>query len=108
MLEDDESLPESIAARDMEHLEPSRWVTRFTPLIRPRGSVLDVAAGNGRHCHWFLEAEHSVLALDRDLGQLGWLLHPSLERHEADLEESGGWPLGERSFDAVVVTNYLW
>jgi hypothetical protein len=49
-----------------------------------------------------------VLALDRDLSALSWLRHPSLEKVEADLEQSEGWPLGERTFDAVVVTNYLW
>jgi SAM-dependent methyltransferase len=90
-------------------LEPSRWVIRFTHLIRPRGAVLDVAAGEGRHCQWFLDGEYSVVAIDRDLSRLSWLEHPALVKQEADLEEDAeGWPLGDRTFDAVVVTNYLW
>ena len=89
-------------------LTPSRWVTRFTHLVRPGGRVLDVAAGSGRHCQWFLDSERPVLALDRDLSKLAWLTHPLLERMEADLEEAPGWPLGDQAFDAVVVTNYLW
>jgi SAM-dependent methyltransferase len=89
-------------------LTPSRWVTRFSHLVRPGGRILDVAAGNGRHCQWFLDSEHPVLALDRDLSRLSWLAHPLLERLEADLEASEGWPLGEQTYDAVVVTNYLW
>lgn len=89
-------------------LEPSRWVMRFSRLVRAGGQVLDLAAGGGRHTHWFLASERSVVALDRDLSALEWLDHPRLQKVEADLEGSEGWPLGERSFDAVVVTNYLW
>jgi SAM-dependent methyltransferase len=89
-------------------LDPSRWVIRFTHLVRPRGSVLDVAAGQGRHCQWFLDGEYSVVAIDRDLSRLRWLEHPLLHKLEADLEADEGWPLGEQTYDAVVVTNYLW
>ena len=89
-------------------LTPSRWVVRFSHLVRPGGRVLDLAAGGGRHTQWFLSSERSVLALDRDLSALSWLNHPLLEKVEADLEQSEGWPLGEQTFDAVVVTNYLW
>jgi SAM-dependent methyltransferase len=70
--------------------------------------VLDVAAGQGRHCQWFLDGEYSVVAIDRELGGLRWLTAPQLEKREADLEGDESWPLGERTFDAVVVTNYLW
>lgn len=89
-------------------LAPSRWVVRFSHLVRPGGEVLDLAAGAGRHAHWFLSSGRSVLAVDRDLSRLEWLEHPQLRKVEADLEGPEGWPLGERSFDAVVVTNYLW
>lgn len=87
---------------------PSRWVVRFSHLIRAGGHVLDLATGGGRHTHWFLASERSVLALDRDLSGLAWLQHSRLQKVEADLEGSEGWPLGEQTFDAVVVTNYLW
>jgi SAM-dependent methyltransferase len=89
-------------------LTPSRWVVRFSHLVRAGGHVLDLAAGGGRHTQWFLDSERAVLALDRDLSGLAWLQHPLLEKVEADLEGPEGWPLGERTFDAVVVTNYLW
>ena len=59
-------------------LDPSRWVIRFSHLVRARGSVLDVAAGHGRHCQWFLDGEYSVAAIDRDLSALRWLEHPQL------------------------------
>jgi SAM-dependent methyltransferase len=89
-------------------LTPSRWVVRFSHLVRPGGQVLDLAAGGGRHTQWFLSSERPVLALDRDLSHLAWLQHPLLQKVEADLEDPEGWPLGDRTFDAVVVTNYLW
>ncbi|HEU4583263.1 MAG TPA: methyltransferase domain-containing protein [Polyangiaceae bacterium] len=101
--------PDGAEAPEPQSLEPSGWVIRFTRLIRPRGAVLDVAAGQGRHCQWFLDGEYTVVAIDRDLTQLSWLEHPALVKQEADLEEdAAGWPLGDRAFDAVVVTNYLW
>ena len=104
--EDADGLDEAGEARTA--LEPSRWVMRFSRLVRAGGQVLDLAAGGGRHSQWFLASERSVIALDRDLTGLDWLVHPRLEKIEADLEGLEGWPLGERMFDAVVVTNYLW
>lgn len=89
-------------------LAPSRWVTRFSHLVRPGGTVLDVAAGKGRHCQLFLESEHPVVALDRDVSPLDGLHHALLEKREVDLESSEGWPLADQAFDAVIVTNYLW
>jgi hypothetical protein len=96
------------ASESRPTLTPSRWVMRFSHLVRAGGHVLDLAAGGGRHTQWFLASECSVLALDRDLSALAWLEHPRLEKVEADLEGSEGWPLRDRTFDAVVVTNYLW
>jgi SAM-dependent methyltransferase len=104
---EDADAPEE-AVESRPSFAPSAWVVRFSHLIRPAGRVLDVAAGGGRHTHWFLSSDHSVLALDRDLSRLAWLQHQRLEKVEADLEGYEGWPLGEQTFDAVVVTNYLW
>lgn len=88
---------------------PSPWVTRFASLVAPGGAVLDLAAGAGRHSRFFLDRGHPVTALDRDGAPLAALLdRPGLEIIEADLEDGSPWPLGERRFAAVVVTNYLW
>jgi SAM-dependent methyltransferase len=104
----DDEAPDSGRIPEPSLLDPSRWVIRFSHLVRAGGSVLDVAAGHGRHCQWFLDGEHSVVAIDRDLTSLRWLEHPRLQKHEADLEGAEGWPLGDQTFDAVIVTNYLW
>lgn len=79
---------------------------RWAHLIRPGGSVLDVACGSGRHLHWLHQQGFRATGVDRD----GAALEASREVAEviaADLE-SGPWPLTGRHFDAVLVTNYLW
>ena len=86
---------------------PSDWVRRFAPLVRPGGCVLDLACGSGRHTRLFLALGHPVTAVDRAperLAELGAV--PGAELVEADLE-AGPWPFAERTFAAVVITNYL-
>ena len=92
---------------------PSAWVARFSPLITPRGRVLDLAAGSGRHSLHLANLGFSVLAVDRDAVALDALaqLNPSLAIDIEQLDLEGPtWPLADRSglFDAVVVTNYLY
>lgn len=85
----------------------SAWVQRFAPLIAPRGQVLDLACGNGRHARFLESAGLSVTAVDRDAQAVAALRgRPGIEVVVADLEGSA-WPLAGRRFDAVVVTNYL-
>ncbi|MEX2649261.1 MAG: class I SAM-dependent methyltransferase [Alphaproteobacteria bacterium] len=84
--------------------EPSPWVVRFAGLVPAGGTVLDVAAGAGRHARFFLGRGHPVVAVDRDVSRL--VPSAGLEIVQADLE-SDPWPLGERRFQGVVVTNYL-
>jgi SAM-dependent methyltransferase len=85
---------------------PSPWVARWAHLLPSGGTVLDVAAGSGRHAVFLAARGHAVTAVDRDAAALAQLGRQA-EVVVADLE-SGPWPLGARRFDAVVVTNYLW
>jgi len=93
--------------RDRAHVfkTPSPWVERFAALVPPGAAVLDVACGNGRHSRLFLSLGHAVTAIDREM-----VLDdaPGLTRIEADLEIGAPWPVGERRFGGVVVTNYLY
>ena len=86
---------------------PSPWVTRFAGEILPAGSVLDLACGAGRHVLFMLERGHVVTACDVDASGLADLAgRDRLDIVAADLENAP-WPFTGRSFDAVVVTNYL-
>jgi len=87
-------------------LAPSPWVQRWTPLLPPGGSVLDVACGPGRHLRWFAAQGFRCTGVDRDADALA-SLRGVAETVSADIE-NGPWPLPGRCFDAVVVTNYLW
>ena len=84
--------------------QPSAWVAQWAPQIRPGGSVLDLAAGGGRHARFLAQMGFEVLAVDRDVAALRGL--PGTQVLEADLE-AGHWPLDGRAFDGIVVTNYL-
>ncbi|MBX3606844.1 MAG: class I SAM-dependent methyltransferase [Piscinibacter sp.] len=87
-------------------LAPSPWVQRWSALVAPGAQVLDLACGSGRHLRWFAQRGCHVTGVDRDAAAL----QASRELGElvtADVE-NGPWPLPGRTFDAVVVTNYLW
>ena len=86
---------------------PSPWVVRFAPKIRTGGTVLDLAAGGGRHARYLRELGFRVSAVDIDLSKMSDLADDDgVELVEADLE-AGPWPFPGRRFDGIVVTNYL-
>ncbi|MGI9437786.1 MAG: class I SAM-dependent methyltransferase [Geminicoccaceae bacterium] len=92
----------------------SDWIRCFSHLLPEGGSVLDLAAGGGRHCRWFLQRGCQVTAVDRDVEALRGLketvpqVKAGLEIIEVDLENGSPWPLEGRQFDGVIVVNYLW
>ncbi len=90
---------------------PSDWVLRWLTARRdrPGATALDLACGSGRHLSLLVEAGLTVTGVDRDTAALDGLRsrHPDAELIDADIE-AGTWPLGDRVFDLVVVTNYLW
>ena len=85
----------------------SAWVQRFAHLIAANARVLDLAAGRGRHARFFAARGARVMAVDRDAEALSALAGVSgIDTRVADLE-SGAWPFGTATFDAIVVANYL-
>ncbi|MCM2290651.1 MAG: class I SAM-dependent methyltransferase [Sulfuritalea sp.] len=90
------------------NVDASQWVRRFLPLIRPEGTVLDLACGGGRHSLLLAQRGHRVVAVDRDAAALARIAaaSPGIETRVADLE-GGPWPFPERRFDGIVATNYL-
>ena len=93
--------------------KPSPWVMRFASLVKADGCVLDLACGGGRHSRHFLEHGNKVVAIDRSIDALADLsdnpacevICADLETDEAVFEKPG--ELAERSFDAIIVVNYL-
>jgi SAM-dependent methyltransferase len=85
---------------------PSPWVQRWSRLVPAGGAVLDVACGFGRHMRWFAGRGHPVTGVDRTQEAIDAVKSLG-EAICADIE-NGPWPLAGRTFDGVVVTNYLW
>jgi len=83
----------------------SPWVERCAALILPGGTVLDIACGTGRHTDLLAVAGYQVTAIDRDTSRL--IPRSGIEIVEADLEGANPWPLPGRTFDGIVVANYL-
>jgi SAM-dependent methyltransferase len=87
---------------------PSAWVTRFAPLIRSGGTVLDVACGAGRNARWLARQGWWVEAVDRDEMTISTLQGvQNISARQADLE-GASWPYPGRKFDAIVVCRYLY
>lgn len=95
--------------------QPSPWVARFLALAPTGARALDIAAGGGRHTRLARARGLTVTAVDIDVSGLANLAAAgaagagtdlAVEMLAADLE-GAPWPLGERRFGAVIVTNYL-
>ncbi len=87
---------------------PSEWVRRCAEVLVDGASVLDLACGRGRHSRWLADRGCRVTAVDRDPAALAALeLHPGVTACALDLESGAAWPWSDASFDAIVVTNYL-
>ena len=90
--------------------EASGWVQRWSLLVPTLGTVLDIACGQGRHMRWFAGRGHAVTGVDRSPEAMDAVRHLG-EAVLADIENAP-WPLMQggqpRTFDAVIVTNYLW
>ena len=88
-------------------MPPSEWVIRYAKYIQNHGVVLDLACGAGRHTRYMLGLSHPVVAIDIDISKLSDISDiRNLYILEYNLEESA-WPLGDKEFAGIIVTNYL-
>jgi len=99
----------------MHGSEPvSPWIARWSHLVAENSRVLDVACGAGRHTLHFLKRNCLVVGVDIAQNALD-LIASQLSTEQAahcrlvcaDLENKP-WPLPDETFDAVIVTHYLW
>ena len=91
--------------------EPSPWVKKFAYLI-PKGPILDVACGAGRHSTFFRKLGYAVTAIDRDTESIKSFKDKKIEIITADLEGqeshfAKGGILNNRQFSGIIVVNYL-
>jgi rhodanese-related sulfurtransferase len=92
---------------------PSPWLLENLDLLPPRGTLLDVASGRGRHALLFAAAGWAVRAVDRDAEALGALaawaeaLELPVKTEVVDLEK-GPPALGTRAFALIIVFRYLY
>ncbi|MBV8501692.1 MAG: class I SAM-dependent methyltransferase [Paucibacter sp.] len=85
--------------------EPSSWLLRWAATPGPGKTALDLACGSGRHLPHLLGLGYAVTGVDRDVQATApW--RDRVEIINADIE-AGPWPLPDRRFDLVLVTNYL-
>lgn len=98
-----------MSSNDSHHAiaAPSSWVLRFVTFVPAGSSVLDVAAGPGRHARLFAARGHRVEAVDRDAEAMYALREVAgIHACVADIE-AAPWPYTGRTFGGVIVTNYL-
>lgn len=93
----------------------SNWVQRWAHLVKPAGSVLDLACGHGRHMKFFAARGHPVTGIDSSAqaiaaaSQFGTALQADVENRPWPLLSEKAGEVGQAAkFDAVIVTNYLW
>lgn len=87
---------------------PSPWVTEHSALIKPRGKVLDLACGSGRHAIWLAQQGYQVDAIDRDaLAVASMSSINNIHVHIADLEASEAYTF-DHHYDGIIVSRYLY
>lgn len=74
--------------------------------MRSGATALDIACGSGRHVRHLAELGLQVTGIDRDADAIA-PLQGLAEIITADIE-AGPWPVADRQFDLVLVSNYLW
>lgn len=86
---------------------PEAWVLKFAPLI-PKGQILDLACGRGRHGRYFLDQQYPVTFLDQNVsGVVDLASYPTAKLVQYDLENKSPWPFQAALFSGIIVTNYL-
>lgn len=105
-------------AQQLQQADPSPAPFLIQQLHRlPKGKILDVAAGGGRHSLFLAAHGYQVEAIDRDAQSLGRLVSETHKRtltsvvtRVMDLEQPAPYEpdLGKETYDGIVVFYYLY
>ena len=92
---------------------PSDWIMQQAKNWPIGATILDFAAGSGRHCCALDQAfsgQFSFVAIDRDYAALAALKArcPQIKIYQFDLEDTNNWGFTDGGFDIVIVANYLY
>lgn len=105
---DDGSTRSEKISRHLQISDASPWIVRWAHLLKTKGSILDLAAGSGRHGRLFLELGCEVTLVDKAAEPLNDLTsHLCATVMITDLEDASPWPMEGQTFDGVIVVNYL-
>ena len=86
----------------------SNWVKYcFEELPFKNGYVLDLACGKGRHSIFLSKLGYKVLSVDIDEHKLNCFNRKFIKKKVIDVENIDNWPLANKKFNAVIVTNFL-
>lgn len=89
--------------------KPSNWIKKYLNININKDTLLDVACGNGRHSFYAASLGYKVFSIDIDKDKLSLT---NFKKHISpillNIEEENSWPFIKRSFDTVIVTNYLY
>ena len=92
---------------------PSDWIMQQAKNWPIGATILDFAAGSGRHCCALdpaFSGQFSFVAIDRDYAALAALKArcPQIKIYQFDLEDTNNWGFTDGGFDIVIVANYLY
>ena len=86
----------------------SNWVKYcLEELPCKNGYVLDLACGKGRHSVFLSNLGYNVLSVDIDEYKLNYFNGKLIKKKVIDVEDINNWPLENKNFNAIIVTNFL-
>ena len=86
----------------------SNWVKYCLQKISyKQGYVLDLACGKGRHSVFLSNLGFNVLSVDININSLNCFNGKLIKKKVIDVENINNWPLEEKKFNVIIVTNFL-
>jgi SAM-dependent methyltransferase len=94
---------------NLEVSKPSNWIKNNLKSNINDLTLLDIACGSGRHSIYAASKGYKVISLDISKEKIlkltsNKLIYPI----QLDIEASKAWPFINKTFDTVIVTNYLY